>query len=373
MGLLDEYGAELKKRLDWRSVTPEGLLGALRNMPLFDPKKGAEEAYNAGLNALTFAGVNAKTANKGLLAAAEGMEKSGADRAKILNDTGWFRGPDKKWRFEIDDSAAKLDFDSLPEGMSPLSLADWKLGEMPAYLHLKPGLRIGNPKVKPEDQSWALSWAKDNPRRPETVPIYKAMSHDDLKAAYGDLDGLKIGREDGGSVKGTFSEVDNAIRTGGGLIGGDKNAPRSTSLHELQHAIQQREGFARGGDEYSGAQAAWEQQRAVEKRIRKLENTDEFAYQNQRLTKAFNDAVDQKITNEEFARIRAETPLVDEWSKLQSLRRNSPKDGYDAYRRLAGEAESRAVQTRMDFSPDKRKAVPPWESYDIPWDQLIVR
>ncbi len=34
------------------------------------------------------------------------MHASGADRDTIWQQTGWFRGPDGRWRFEIDDSGA---------------------------------------------------------------------------------------------------------------------------------------------------------------------------------------------------------------------------------------------------------------------------
>jgi len=43
------------------------------------------------------------------------------------------------------------------------------------------------------------------------------------------------------------------------------------------------------------------------------------------------------------------------------------------YRRLAGEAEARNVQTRMNMTPDQRRATPPWATLDVPEDQLIVR
>ena len=45
----------------------------------------------------------------------------------------------------------------------------------------------------------------------------------------------------------------------------------------------------------------------------------------------------------------------------------------DAYRRLAGEAEARAVQSRMDMTPEQRRATFPFDSYDVPRDKLILR
>jgi hypothetical protein len=55
-----------------------------------------------------FAGKAAKTADRAALARAEAMEQAGADAAKVWDETGWFRGADDKWRFEIPDDTAKL-------------------------------------------------------------------------------------------------------------------------------------------------------------------------------------------------------------------------------------------------------------------------
>jgi hypothetical protein len=43
------------------------------------------------------------------------------------------------------------------------------------------------------------------------------------------------------------------------------------------------------------------------------------------------------------------------------------------YRRLAGEAEARAVQARRDMTPTQRRDTFPLDSYDVPINELIVR
>ena len=58
-----------------------------------------------------FAGPRAETANKGMLAIAEDMAAKGQNADDIWNKTGWFNDVDGKWKFEIDDSKAKLAFD----------------------------------------------------------------------------------------------------------------------------------------------------------------------------------------------------------------------------------------------------------------------
>jgi len=48
-------------------------------------------------------------------------------------------------------------------------------------------------------------------------------------------------------------------------------------------------------------------------------------------------------------------------------------DGYDIYHRSHPEVEARAVQARRDLTPEQRSARPPWEDYDVPESQQIVR
>ena len=50
-----------------------------------------------------FAGEKAETANKLTLENAKAMLEKGADSEKVRKETGWFKGYDGKWRFEIDD------------------------------------------------------------------------------------------------------------------------------------------------------------------------------------------------------------------------------------------------------------------------------
>ena len=55
----------------------------------------------------SYAGERARTANSTTLQQAEQMERDGKSSEEIRKETGWFRGMDGQWRFEIDDSGAK--------------------------------------------------------------------------------------------------------------------------------------------------------------------------------------------------------------------------------------------------------------------------
>ena len=45
----------------------------------------------------------------------------------------------------------------------------------------------------------------------------------------------------------------------------------------------------------------------------------------------------------------------------------------EQYRRLAGEAEARAVEARMNMTPAQRSQAFPLKSYDVPINELILR
>lgn len=64
---------------------------------------------------------------------------------------------------------------------------------------------------------------------------------------------------------------------------------------------------------------------------------------------------------------KAQMQSLQDASKLYS------SDSTAAYRALAGEAEARATQARMNMNAAQRREVFPLDSYDVPVDQLIVR
>ncbi len=69
-----------------------------------------DEYYNGGTERqYSFAGQKASTANLEQLKNAQEMETLGADMESIRKATGWFKGRDGKWRFEINDSRMPTD------------------------------------------------------------------------------------------------------------------------------------------------------------------------------------------------------------------------------------------------------------------------
>lgn len=138
----------------------------------------------------------------------------------------------------------------------------------------------------------------------------------------------------------------------------------STMLHEQQHQIQGLEGFAAGGSPSTMILAL--EKIADEKRQKAQEMF--------RLSSA-NDPLDPLRLVKPGARkkgleLEKEAREIDE-KAMQAYRSEQAK--FDLYQRLAGEAESRAVQSRMNMTPEQRRATFPEESYDVPLNELIIR
>lgn len=165
-----------------------------------------------------FGGRLAKTADQAALSRAEEMAVAGADRGSIWNETGWFQGPDKKWRFEIPDDNLMV-----RKGYGA-------------------GLEFGAGE----------SWGRFAPK----------IEHKDLTAAYPRkfdylAHDVNVGR--GAEPQGRF--MPNGAGRDEEFFYADKpvlptlfvespttKQARSIAAHELQHAVQGEEGFAAGAN-----------------------------------------------------------------------------------------------------------------------------
>jgi hypothetical protein len=141
---------------------------------------------------------------------------------------------------------------------------------------------------------------------------------------------------------------------------------KSTEIHELQHAIQEREGFSPGG---SSAMAfsnpeAWEIYKGLLGDMHTPMLIKDYAKQawgTDSITQELSDAYKQYVKQTKSAI----TPEIDRAAQETA--------GKEYYRRLAGEAEARATQARIPLDAAQRRALFPEDSYDVPINQLIIR
>lgn len=315
----------------FEQILGHGMAGALTgitgNIPrlLTKPPPGTTEL---GI----FGGRSAKTANQEMLAKAEQMAAEGAPREEIWRATGWFQGPDKKWRFEIDDSKAMNrgyayekfhnEYQS-PSGHGLMPDARRKASQIADGLRQK--IQSGEMTKPQAEAEWQRLRAPhqavlDEGKRLEGVAerlrdqgaLSETFYHPDAYAAYPELKGIRTNMRDDNLVTSVGEFVPgNTLSSSKINLASDASNPqrRSTTLHEVQHGIQSLEGFSDG-------------------------------------------------TSPQAVRASGVT---------------DPKEILDAYLRNAGETEARAVQARRDLTPEERLARPPWMDYDVPESQQIVR
>lgn len=188
---------------DGNALLPNKLAGINLSgmLPLGGAATGAVAAADTGSLGM-FAGRAAKTADHAALSRAEELAKSGTPREQIWKDTGWFQGPDKKWRYEIDDSGATR-------------------GELT--------------KTYDRDPTF-VGGLIDHQNFFDAYP----MASEDLARRMTKAENDR-----------SFGAINTTLRPDGRLymkhnpMMGDEDYV-STILHELQHGVQRREGFALG-------------------------------------------------------------------------------------------------------------------------------
>ena len=274
----------------------------------------------------------AKTADLAALTRAQELKASGASADDIYGQTRWWLDhPDGRPRFEIDDSAAKLNW---PDDIGP-------------------GDRI------------PLGRLENNYTHPELYEAYPST---------GDISLGATGNGLGGSYNPRYP------MPGGGSKEVIDTAPGSL-VHEIQHAVQESDNLARGGNpaEFPNVDNVFDQ---LNKNMDFLEG--KFA---QRIDSAKGDVKQliklRKENPEEYARItelmsRYEVnnvpdlsrALFDDWDKAE--RTITPEA---QYQRLAGEAEARLAQRRRDMTMPERLAPGNefYKKFDVPLEDQIVR
>lgn len=314
VGTLQQFvGNENDRAGQFNQLTADAAQETRQTGKLYGPKSQQlagllAEGYNP---AAMFIGASAKTWDKAAADKAQSMLKKGADPKQVWKETGTFKGADGALRQEIPDNLAQTAGDGFLERM-----------------------------VDPATKNLA----------PSEMPLMAWLNHKPLEDAYGYrvAKGVKATPDVAGG--GSYDPTSGTISLS--VFGDNK---KSTTLHEIQHAIQQREGWAKGGSPESFPEVM-----PYDKLVKRNYNMQDVYVR----AKA-NGGVDPETGTS----LQAAENAVNELTK-QVKGWKSPDD---LYRSLAGEAEARATQARMNMNAEQRREVYPFDSYDVPVDQLIVR
>lgn len=242
------------------------------------------------------------------LQVAREMENANKDAKSIKLATGWERGADGKWRYEIPDSQTTQKFKDLDIGESislEEALVDKKL--FIAYPDLK-DVNVEIVDTRLEGGSWN--------------PSYKTIELSAYLPAY----------KNGKFQSDEIFDV-NAIDEGF----------RNVLIHEIQHAIQDIEGFARGGS-ISSSEIGLSRMNDF------LKKYPEFSEYNKSVLAMSEDESDMSALNKAIElSSNLDEELMSEYNKLLIN-----TIGISEYNRLAGEVEARNVQSRMNMTLDER-------------------
>lgn len=313
-----------------------------------------------------FIGPNAKTWDAGGAGRAVQMEQAGQTPKDIWTSTGTFRGPGGDLRQEINDRPAKF-FDKAGikdkadtaaanvirnKAAVKSSLADEKVHpdmfpkeSVAARKQLRDQTKVDEQQL---DANFGLRSTSGN-----SAPI--AYEHEQLYKAYPELRGTVVRQGEKGAPGLLGTQQGQRIEI---TAEGMKGDPRSTMTHELQHGVQDIENFPRGGSLDQFTNELMTQYMFINRRIEML-----------------NKQLSENVGKPEYGAImETKLGLVKELQDLGVTDQASlAKKSQSMYKNLAGEAEARAVQQRIDMTPQERVANFPLDSYDVDPKKLLMR
>ena len=237
------------------------------------------------------------------LSVAREMEAEKKDAKAIKMATGWERGADGKWRYEVGD------------------------------VRFYDGLQLINSSVKTEATLDDL--LEDN------------KDKEALFASYPSLKNMPVVLEDMGyKGAGEYNYGKGTIRLNTYLLTDDDGYFTKPAVeilnHEIQHAIQKIEGFARGGSPAMVRSEIKKQMAEVTKQIRQLRAEGKEA-EAKELIKKNKGLYEASVSDDDFG----------------------------SYKSLAGEVESRNVESRMGMSAAERRASLAAETEDVSREDQI--
>ena len=324
------------------------------------------------------AGIRARTADRETLRRAEAMEKGGTDNETIRQETGWYRGMDGQWRFEIDDGDAT--FSRNGEAQYSTDNADYA-----RYTQLMNRMLTGNLTEAEHAELLGLDkkhggTKKELARRIDEgdATLRDIMQHNALFEAYPEIAETKVkfAYMPNGTA-GSYSRETNTI-TIDAKLKYDANEALDVLMHEVQHRVQAAEGFASGtnpgywnrGENYDRAAEKYRDNRA--RLLNGLSTEDRALYDEYRSTEREMGAMFDGSMLYDESRMDALEKRSDElYKQLYGKEWFGKLNRYDRilgdageavnefYRNTAGEIEARDTASRRRMTAEERKNTPP--------------
>lgn len=378
--LTEEIAADAYAGLNWFSgdapVQEAVRAETERNAPA--RRAEAQQETTGPPGRATAAGIGARSADSAALRRAEALEKSGTDNETIRQETGWYRGMDGQWRFEIDDSGAT--FSRTGEAQYSADNADYA-----RYTQLMNRMLTGDLTEAEHAELLGLdkkngSTKKELARRIDegNATLRDIMQHNALFEAYPEIAETKVKFADMPSgTAGSYNRETNTI-TLDTKLKYDANEALDALMHEVQHRVQAAEGFEGGtspgywnrGENYDRAAEKYRDNRA--RLLNGLSTEDRAIYDEYRSTEREMGAMLDGSMLYDESRMDALEKRSDElYKELYGKEWFGKLNRYDRilgdageavkefYRNTAGEIEARDTTSRRRMSAEERKNTPP--------------
>lgn len=368
----------------------------LASLMIFGPAPVASKMANGTLG--SFAGVRSMT-DKMLRSLAEGkgippetlalrhklldaisMDSKGHSLDDIWEKTGWFKGADNRWKREISDQNSNLKIENLEDYPHIID------NKYRGYKVPEPGFIERSRIIQGKDKAkLKLTDVLDHPELYETYPFLKET---------GIIPTSGFERLEG--TRGWYNAERNLIA----LSPGTGQEMRSTILHEIQHGIQNAEGFSWGASPEAFASFRWKSlssefrdfMKGTIDDIMKAGGTREDVINWKKavamedkipeLKKALEEPGASWQTYDKFDIMHLEDNIrraknANVYDKLkrivkgEKIQEEYGKLLYQHYHRVKGEVESRNVQNRMDWSNMDRESLVPTRSEEYPREQQL--
>lgn len=330
--------------------------------------------------------------DKKLVSLLQTNEKENA--RKIKQATGWERGADGKWRYEVED------FEIDPKGLARRNRLWSNLSWGKEYDALSDKLFDGVELTEEE----AARFDELSERAEELRDTYEAndvrylddyVKDENLFKAYPELKQIRVEiyNTPTSNTGATYYGSQNLIRVNESVL--DRADFRNILAHEVQHAVQSIEGFARGGnsmtyrkhlDALKEKRDAWSMiEEFADKREELGEDASQMDVYNALVNEYHSDGFEfgdgfipsRNAFDKGFnlwVRGYDKEGYEDAYNEYQSLIEKFGLGGEnDRYNELSGEVEARNVQSRMNMTPEKRRNTLASETEDVAReDQIFI-
>lgn len=322
------------------------------------------------------------------LAIAREMESSGKEAKAIKMATGWERGADKKWRYEVEDFDVDVEglarknrlYDNLPWGKEYEALSD----------KLFDGVELTDEESDRFDELLGMATELSESYKENDVRYLDDYVKDDsLFKEYPELKQVRLEMYDdpASNTGATWFSERNLIRVNESSL--ERMDIRNILVHEVQHAIQSIEGFAQGGSmeyaqeklldyylqDYTSVQL--HELANLRRSAEKLVESGQYKRMPYAVKHVIKESKEQgfypmwadNFDNRDDAVITVYDTLVGFTSaKLDGA---SYFDKRKAYLSIAGEVESRNATYRMDMTPEERRNSLASETEDVAREDQI--